>query len=369
LKKARLSKHLALAVAVIVVLALMVAAAGCGEDSGSSTSASGIVVPSASLTGAGATFPFPIYSKWFDVFGKQYPQATINYQSVGSGAGIQQIIAQTVDFGASDAAMSDADLAKAPAELLHIPTVAGAVVVTYNVEGVQTGLKLTPENLAGIFLGKITKWNDPALKADNPGVNFPDKDIVTVHRSDGSGTTNIFTSYLDAVSPEWHDKVGKGKEVKWPVGLGGKGNEGVSGQVSQTKGAIGYVELAYAKQNKMPYASMKNKAGSFVEPTLDSTKAAVQTAIANLPADLRISLGNPDGKDAYPIAGFTYILVYKNQKDQAKGQAMVSFLWWAIHDGSQYTAALDYVSQPPEMVKKVEDQIRKINYNGQSLAP
>ncbi len=368
MQKTGIRKSLVLAAAAIAVLALIVAAAGCG-DSGSSTSTSGIAVPSASLTGAGATFPFPIYSKWFDEFGKQYPQVNINYQSVGSGAGIQQITAQTVDFGASDAAMSDAELAKAPAELLHIPTVAGAVVITYNVEGVETGLKLTPDTLSKIFMGTITKWNDPALKADNPGVNFPDKDIVTVHRSDGSGTTNIFTSYLDTVSPDWHSQVGKGKEVKWPNGLGGKGNEGVSGQVSQTKGAIGYVELAYAKQNKLPYASMKNKAGNFVEPTVASTTAAVQGVVASLPADLRISLGNPDGKDAYPIAGFTYILVYKNQKDQAKGQALVSFLWWAIHDGSRYTAALDYVSQPPEMVKKVDDQIRKINYNGQSLAP
>ncbi|MHB0866412.1 MAG: phosphate ABC transporter substrate-binding protein PstS [Thermoleophilia bacterium] len=368
----RSGKRLALGAVVIIVLGLLVVAAGCG-DSGSQkiTSADGtkIVVPSASLTGAGATFPYPIYSKWFDVFGKQYPQATINYQSVGSGAGIQQIIAQTVDFGASDAAMSDKELAKAPAELLHIPTVAGAVVITYNVEGVPTDLKLTSENLSGIFLGKITKWNDPALKADNAGMNLPDQDIVTVHRSDGSGTTNIFTSYLDAVSPEWHSQVGKGKEVKWPVGLGGKGNEGVSGQVSQTRGAIGYVELAYAKQNKMPYALMKNKSGNFVEATVESTKVAVQSAVDTLPADLRVSLGNPDGRDAYPIAGFTYILAYKNQTDETKGQALVSFLWWAIHDGSQYTEALDYVSQPPEMIKKVEDQIRKINYNGQSLAP
>ncbi|MHB8792812.1 MAG: phosphate ABC transporter substrate-binding protein PstS [Thermoleophilia bacterium] len=359
------SKYLAL-VGVAIILALVAVIAGCG-DSGTTTSASGKVIPSASLTGAGATFPYPIYSKWFDVFGKENPQVSINYQSVGSGAGIQQIIAQTVDFGASDAAMSDSDLAKAPAELLHIPTVAGAVVLTYNVEGITTGIKLTPETLSKIFLGTITNWNDPALKADNPSVNFPDQDIVTVHRSDGSGTTNIFTGYLDAVSPDWHSEVGKGKEVKWPNGLGGKGNEGVSGQVTQTKGSIGYVELAYAKQNKLPYALMKNKSGNFIEATVESTKAAVENA--TIPADMRINLGNPDGKDAYPIAGFTYILAYKNQKDEAKGQALVSFLDWAIHQGSQYTAALDYVSQPPEMVKKTEAQIAKISYNGQSLAP
>ncbi|MHB1389651.1 MAG: phosphate ABC transporter substrate-binding protein PstS [Thermoleophilia bacterium] len=367
----KFGKRLALGAVVIIVLGLLAVAAGCGDSgttTGSSISGKQIVVPSASLTGAGATFPFPIYSKWFDVFGKKYPQVTINYQSVGSGAGIQQITAQTVDFGASDAAMSDADLAKAPAELLHIPTVAGAVVLTYNVEGVTSAINLTPDTLSKIFLGTITKWNDPAVKADNPTVNFPNEDIVTVHRSDGSGTTNIFSSYLDAVSSDWHNRVGKGKEVKWPVGLGGKGNEGVSGQVTQIKGSIGYVELAYAKQNKMPYAMMKNKAGNFVEATVESTKAAVEGVIANLPADMRITIGNPDGKDAYPIAGFTYILVYKNQKDEAKGKALVSFLEWAITDGSQYTAALDYVSQPPEMVKKTEEQIKKINYNGQSLA-
>ncbi|MHB8859900.1 MAG: phosphate ABC transporter substrate-binding protein PstS [Thermoleophilia bacterium] len=368
----RFSKRLALAAVIIVVVGLVAIAAGCGgSDTGATTGGTGpaLNVPTANLTGAGATFPFPIYSKWFDVFSKQYPQATINYQSVGSGAGIQQIIAQTVDFGASDAPMKDDQLAKAPAELLHIPTVAGAVVITYNVDGVPANLKMTPENLANIFMGKLTKWNDPALKADNPGINFPDEDIVVVHRSDGSGTTNIFTSYLSAVSPDWNSQVGKGTDVKWPVGLGGKGNEGVSGQVSQTKGAIGYVELAYAKQNKRPYALMKNKAGNFVEATVASTTAAVQGAIANIPADFRIALGNPDGKDSYPIAGFTYLLVYKDQKDHDKGQVLVDFIWWALHDGSQYTAALDYVSQPPEMLKKVEDQVRKINYNGQSLAP
>ncbi len=290
---------------ILIVAAIVVAlvgVAGCG-GSAADTGAGG--VPSASLTGAGATFPYPLYTKWFEIFGKDNPQVTVNYQSIGSGGGIKQITAQTVDFGASDAPMKDDQLAKAPGELLHIPTVAGAVVITYNVDGVPTGLKMTPENLAKIFLGKLTRWNDPALKADNPGVNFPDQDIVVVHRSDGSGTTNIFTSYLSAVSPDWNSQVGKGTDVKWPVGLGGKGNEGVSGQVSQTKGAIGYVELAYAKQNKMPYALMKNKAGNFVEATVDSTKAAVQGSVASLPADLRISLGNPDGKDAYPIAGFT----------------------------------------------------------------
>ena len=362
LKNRKIARIAALAAAGLIVTGLVAVAAGCGSGGGSADNAS--------LVGAGSTFANPIYTKWIDAYSKVQPGVDINYQSVGSGAGIQQFTAQTVDFGATDAPMKDDQLAKAPSEVLHIPTVAGAVAITYNVDGVPSGLKLTPEVLANIYLGKITKWNDPAIKADNPGINFPDQAIVTVHRSDGSGTTNIFTSYLSAVSPGWKSQVSAGTDVKWPVGLGGKGSEGVSGQVSQTKGSIGYVELAYAKTNHLPYAWIKNKAGKFVEPTLESTKAAIQGVVASMPADFRSgSVGNPDGDNAYPIAGFTYILVYKNQTDQAKGQALVNFLWWGIHDGQQYAAALDYVAQPPELVKKVEAQIRKINYNGQSLAP
>ncbi|MHB8175735.1 MAG: phosphate ABC transporter substrate-binding protein PstS, partial [Thermoleophilia bacterium] len=303
-------------------------------------------------------------------YSKVQPGVTINYQSIGSGAGIQQFTAQTVDWGATDAPMTDSQIAKAPREVLHIPTVAGAVAITYNVKGVPNKLKLSPDVLSRIYLGQIKNWNDPALKADNPGVNFPDEPIVTVHRSDGSGTTNIYTSYLSAVSPDWKSEVGASTDVKWPVGLGGKGSEGVTGQVKQSEGSIGYVELSYAKQNNLPYALIKNKAGNFVEPTLDNTKAAIQTAVANMPADFRSgSVGNPDGANAYPIAGFTYILVYKDQQDQAKGKALVDFLWWGIHDGQQFAASLDYVALPPQMVTKVEAQIRKINYKGQSLAP
>jgi len=357
---------------VIAVLALVVAAAGCGEESsGTATSSAGkaIPVPSASLTGAGATFPYPLYSKWFDVFGKDNPQVTINYQSIGSGGGIQQITAQTVDFGASDAPMKDEELAKAPAQLLHIPTVAGAVVVVYNVKGVNTGLKLTPDTLAKIFMGKITKWNDAALKADNPSVNLPDEDIVVVHRSDGSGTTSIFTDYLATANADWKAEVGQGKDVKWPVGIGGKGNEGVGGQVAQTNGSIGYVELAYATQNKLASALLKNKAGKFVEATVDSTTAAIAGAASKLPDDFRGSIVDAAGDNAYPIAGLTYLLVYKDQKDQAKGQALVAFIDWAVHNGSNYAKDLEYAPLPPDLVKKVDDTVKKISYQGTSLVP
>ncbi len=365
MKNKAVVKIIALGAAVLVVAGIIAVAAGCG---GGGTGSSGS--DNASLTGAGSTFAYPIYSKWIDAYSSVQPGVTINYQSIGSGAGIQQLTAQTVDWGASDAPMTDAQLDKAPRTVLHIPTVAGAVAVTYNVKGVPNKLKLTGQTLADIYLGKIKNWNDPALKADNPGVNFPDEPIITVHRSDGSGTSNIYTNYLSAVSPGWSSKVGHGTDVKWPVGLGGKGSEGVTAQVKQSEGSIGYVELSYAKQNNLPYALMKNKSGNFVEPTLENTKAAIETAIANMPADFRAgSVGDPPGVNAYPISGFTYILVYQDQKDQAKGKALVDFLWWGIHDGQQYAASLDYVAQPPEMVKKVEAQIKKITYNGKSLAP
>lgn len=358
----RLGKFLGGTIALIAILALIAMAVGCGDSSGGS-------VPSASLTGAGATFPYPLYSKWFDVFGKDNPGVNINYQSIGSGGGIQQITAQTVDFGASDAPMKDEELAKAPGQLMHIPTVAGSVVVVYNVPGVSSGLKLTPENLARIFMGAITRWNDPALTADNPDLQLPDKDIAVVHRSDGSGTTSIFTDYLAAANSEWKEKVGKGKEVNWPAGIGGKGNEGVGGQVSQTEGAIGYVELAYATQNKLSTALIKNKAGKFVEGTVENTTAALAAAVSKLPEDFRGSIVNQDGDNAYPIAGLTYLLVYKDQKDQNKGKALVAFIQWAIHNGSNYAKDLEYAPLPPEMVKKVDAKLKQINYQGQSLAP
>jgi len=262
------------------------------------------------INGAGATFPYPIYSKWFDEYAKVDPSVRFNYQSIGSGGGQKQILAQTVDFGASDGPMTDDNLTKAPGKILHIPTVAGAVVLTYNLPG-NPALKLDGDTIAGIFLGQIKKWNDPKLAALNSGANLPDQEIVVVHRSDGSGTTFIFTDYLSKVSSEWKEKVGNNTSVNWPAGIGGKGNEGVSGQVKQTPGAIGYVELIYATQNKMPYAEVKNSAGQFVKPTIDSVTAAIATA--NIPDDFRFSMTNAPGKDAYPICGATWLLVYEQQ--------------------------------------------------------
>ncbi|MCL4466706.1 MAG: phosphate ABC transporter substrate-binding protein PstS [Chloroflexi bacterium] len=319
-----------------------------------------------SLTGAGATFPYPLYSKWFDVYEKK-TGVKINYQSIGSGGGIQQITQRTVDFGASDAPMTDEQLKAAPAQILHIPTVIGAVVIIYNLPGVAAGLKLTPEVLSGIYLGEITKWSDSKIAADNPGIKLPDTSIVVVQRSDGSGTTNIFTDYLSNVSATWKDRVGKGTSVKWPVGLGAKGNEGVSGQVKQMAGAIGYVELAYAVQNKLTYAVLKNKAGKFVEPTLDSTTAAAAGAVATTPEDLRVSIVNAAGDPSYPIAGYTYLLVYKDQTDQAKGKALADFLWWAIHEGQSYAKDLLYAPLPQEIVAKVEAKIKTIDFQGKPL--
>jgi phosphate transport system substrate-binding protein len=319
-----------------------------------------------SLTGAGATFPYPLYSKWFDVYEKQ-TGVRINYQSIGSGAGIRQIIERTVDFGASDAPMTDEQLAQAPGKILHIPTVLGAVVLTYNLPGVETRLNLTPDTVAGIFLGEITRWNDPRIARDNASARLPDSPIVAVYRSDGSGTTNVFTDYLSAISPAWKTRVGKGTSVNWPVGLGAKGNEGVTGQVKQLPGAIGYVELAYAVQNRLPYAFVQNQAGRFVEPTLDSTSAAAAGAAQSMPDDLRVSIVNAPGVESYPIAGFTYLLVYQEQADPAKGKALVDFLWWALHDGQQYARDLLYAPLPSEVIRKAEAKVTTITAQGRPL--
>jgi len=313
------------------------------------------------INGAGATFPYPLYSKWFSEYAKIDPTVKFNYQSIGSGGGIKQITAQTVDFGASDKFLSDAELAAAPGKLLHIPTVMGAVVVTYNLPGIPKGLKLNSEDVANIFLGKITKWNDKRIVDDNPGVNLPDKAIIVVHRSDGSGTTSIFTDYLSGVNSEWATKVGKGASVKWPIGLGGKGNEGVAGQIKTTQYTIGYVELAYAFENKLPYATLKNKAGAFVEPSIKTTSAAAAAAIKNMPADYRISLVNQPAKDAYPIVGFTWLLVYQDQKDKVKGKKLVEFLNWSLHKGQKMASPMLYAPLPESVVKMVEKTIKSIN--------
>ena len=309
------------------------------------------------INGAGATFPYPIYSKWFDEYAKVDPSVRFNYQSIGSGGGQKQIMAQTVDFGASDGPMSDENLGKAPGKILHIPTVAGAVVLTYNLSG-NPSLKLDGDTIAGIFLGQIKKWNDPKLTALNPGTTLPDQDLVVVHRSDGSGTTFIFTDYLSKASPEWKSKVGNNTSVNWPAGIGGKGNEGVSGQVKQTPGAIGYVELIYAAQNKMPYAEVKNSAGEFIKPTIDSVTAALATA--NIPDDFRFSMTNAPGKDAYPICGATWLLVYEQQKDATKGKKLVEFLKWAGTKGEGMAKSLDYAPLPESVQQRVLKRIDEI---------
>ena len=320
------------------------------------------------LDGAGATFPFPLYSKWVDEFDKQC-NVQINYQSIGSGGGIRQITAKTVDFGASDGIMNDEQTAAAEAAggpILHVPMTAGAVAVVLNLPGVENGqLKLTPDVLAGIYLKEITRWDDPRVAADNPDVDLPSTDIAVVHRSDGSGTTFIFTNYLSKVSQQWADGVGFATSVEWPGDIGGEGNEGVANQVRQIPGAIGYVELAYAVQNDLPWAAVQNKSGRFVEPGLEATTAAAVGV--TLPDDMKVLLTDADNPDAYPIVGFTWVLAYVSQTDRAKGEALVYYLWWSIHDGQQFSTDLLYAPLSPEAVTKAEAEIESISYQGQPL--
>jgi phosphate transport system substrate-binding protein len=311
------------------------------------------------LNGAGATFPYPMYSKWFSEYHKLHPEIQINYQSIGSGGGIRQVINGTVDFGASDGPMTDEMLKEAKTKILHMPTVMGADVPAYNIPGMTAELKFTPEALAGIFLGKITKWNDKAVTSANPGVNLPDKDIIVVHRSDGSGTTYIWTDYLSKVSPEWQSQVGTGTSVKWPIGLGGKGNEGVAGSIRQLQGSIGYVELIYAVQNNIAYGSVRNAAGNFVKASLDSVTAAAASA-PKMPADFRVSITNAPGKDAYPISSFTWLLIPAQSKDAAKGKILADFLNWMVTDGQKMTAALSYAPLPEGVVQKEKDAIKQV---------
>ena len=312
------------------------------------------------LNGAGATFPYPMYSKWFSEYNKLHPDIQFNYQSIGSGGGIRQVIAGTVDFGASDGPMTDEQLAQAKIKILHIPTVLGTVVPAYNVPGVSGELKFTPAALAGIFLGKITSWNDPALTSVNPGVNLPNQPLIVIHRSDGSGTTYIFTDYLSKVSNEWQNQVGKGTSVKWPVGLGGKGNEGVAGMVRQMQGSIGYVELIYAVQNNISYGTVKNASGNFVKASLDSVTAAA-ASVKNMPADFRVSITNAPGKDAYPISSFTWLLIPAQSKDKAKGKILADFLNWMVDDGQKMTAPLTYAPLPETVVQKVKNAIKQVH--------
>jgi phosphate transport system substrate-binding protein len=317
-----------------------------------------------SINGAGATFPYPIYSKWFDEYQKKNPTVEINYQSIGSGGGIRQVTEGTVDFGASDGPMNDEQI-KAFQEkhgfgILHFPTVLGADVPTYNIPGVSAALNFTPEGLAGIFLGKITKWNDPAIVAANKGVNLPGSDIVVVHRSDGSGTTYIWTDYLSKVSEEWKSKVGKGASVNWPVGLGGKGNEGVTGQIKNAPNSIGYVELIYAVSNNIPYGNVKNSSGVFVKADLASVSAAAAAVAKTMPDDFRVSITDPPGKTAYPIASFTWLLIPERFSDAAKRDAIKAFVKWMLTDGQNYTEQLSYAKLPKEVIAKEEMALAKV---------
>jgi phosphate transport system substrate-binding protein len=317
------------------------------------------VLGQTTLNGAGATFPNPMYSKWFSEYHKVHSDVQVNYQPIGSGGGIRQVTAGTVDFGASDMPMTDKQLQDAKAKILNIPTVLGAVVPAYNIPGVTGEVKFTQEALAGIFLGKISKWNDKAITAANPDVNFPDKDIIVVHRSDGSGTTFIFTDYLSKVSPEWKSQVGADTSVKWPLGMGGKGNEGVAGMIRQLPGSIGYIELIYAVQNNIPYGSVRNSTGVFLKASLEGVTAAAASA-PKMPADFRVSITNAPGKDAYPISSFTWLLIPAQSKDAAKGKILADFLNWMVTDGQAMTSALAYAPLPESVATKVKEAIKQV---------
>jgi phosphate transport system substrate-binding protein len=317
------------------------------------------------INGAGATFPYPIYSKWFDVYAKENPGIHFNYQSIGSGGGIRMFTAKTVDFGASDAPMTDEQIKDAKGEVFHFPTVMGADVVAYNIPGFTGTLRLTGPLIADIFMGTIKKWNDPAITSLNPGAKLPDRDIVVCHRSDGSGTTYIFADYLSKVSPAWAKDIGKSTSLKWPVGLGGKGNEGVTALVQQTPGAIGYIELIYALSNHIPYAELKNSDGKWLKASLQGVTAAAAGAAANMPKDFRVSITDAPGAKAYPISSFTYLLIYPKYTDKEKGEHIKKFINWMLHEGQKYAPELNYAPLPPQVVKLEEQQLKKVVVVGQ----
>lgn len=338
----------------VVVASALAFAAGCSDGSAPPASGGSAAADApgaaAQINGAGATFPYPLYSKWFAEYNKLHSGVRINYQSLGSGAGIRQLLSRTVFFGASDQPMKDDQLQSAPGKILHFPTVLGAVVPIYNLPDVSQPLKFTGPLLADIVLGKVRKWNDPALVQANPGVRLPATDIAFVHRSEGSGTTFIFADYLGKISEEFKSKVGVDSALKWPTGVGGKGNEGVSGLVSQTPGSLGYVELVYALQNKIATGQVQNSAGTFVTPSVESVTAAAAGAAANMPPDFRVSITNAPGADAYPIASFTWILLYENPQDKAQARVMKDFMRWALTDGQKMAPELGYASLPPQVV-------------------
>ena len=343
---------------IIVLIAVFLVACGRSETSSTASTSPAKSGGSHIINGAGATFPYPIYSKWFTEYGKQNPDVRINYQSIGSGGGIRQLVAQTIFFGATDGPMTDEQLKSAPGPILHFPTVLGGVVPIYNLEGVTQPLRFTGQTLAGIYMGKITKWNDPAIAKTNPGVKLPAADITVVHRSDGSGTTYIFVDFLSKVSPDFKQKVGVATSVSWPAGVGAKGNEGVSGLVKQSPGAIGYVELIYSVQNKIPYGAVQNKAGEFVIASLESVTAAA--AAASMPDDFRVSITNADGKGAYPISSFTWILMYENPKDKQNARIMVDFMKWALAEGQKLASELGYAPLPQPVIEKEKAALQKI---------
>lgn len=339
----------------LCALLLAVLAASCGgRPAGEQPAGSRI-----KLNGAGATFPYPIYSKWFSDFQHVRPDLQINYQSIGSGGGIRQLLEGTVDFGATDGPMNDDQLRQAKVPILHIPTVLGAVVPAYNLPGLSGEIRFTSQALAGIYLGKIKNWRDNAIAEANPGMSLPDQPVAVVHRSDGSGTTFVFTDYLSKVSPEWQNKVGAGTSVSWPVGLGGKGNEGVAGLVRQIPGSMGYIELVYAEQNKIPYGTVRNASGEFVRPGLESTTAAA-ASVKDMPADFRVSITNAPGRDAYPICSFTWLLIPTRFQDQAKAKAVRDFLNWMLGEGQKTASRLSYAQLPKQIVEKVRATIPQI---------
>ncbi|MBI4852756.1 MAG: phosphate ABC transporter substrate-binding protein PstS [Acidobacteria bacterium] len=355
------------AVLIVVLFSFIwVACAGAPDDSNGNLPGKGGT--NIGLQGAGATFPFPLYSKWISEYNKINPNIKIDYQSIGSGGGIKQITEQTVDFGASDAPMTEDQLKALKKPLFHIPTVLGAVVVCYNLPSVTGELKLTPEVLTAIFLGEVKKWNDPKVAEINPDLKLPDKEITVVHRSDGSGTTAVFVDYLSKVSKTWAEKVGKGTSVNWPVGLGGKGNEGVTGQVKQVEGSIGYTELVYALQNKISFASIKNKSGKFVLPSADNVTAAAAGTVGQLPDDMRVSITDAEGDTAYPISSYTYLLVYQDMSGKVKAESLAKFLKWATTDGQKIAKDLNYAPLPEEVIKKVTEKINSLKANGEALS-
>lgn len=349
---------------IISVIILSLALISCGEKKDVSLNKPG--GSGGQINGAGATFPYPIYSKWFNEYAKINKDAKINYQSIGSGGGIKQITEGTVDFGATDSPMNNEEIEKANTKnsnsIIHIPTVIGSVVLTYNIPGIDKNINLSPEAVSGIYLGKIRKWNDPVIQKENPEVKLPDKEIIVCYRTDGSGTTFVFTDYLGKVSEEWKTKVGVAKDVRFPVGQGGKGNEGVTGLVKQLEYSIGYVELIYALQNNLKYGNIKNQEGQFIAPSLETLTKAAEQSVTEIPDDLRQSITNAKGKDSYPISSYTYLLIYEKQKDAGKGKTLKEFLVWAMNDGEKFAKDLGYAPLPPTVIAKSLEKVNKISY-------